>query len=273
MATKKTPAAKQTAADKAETLTVASIAKASLSADQAGEYLALAAAAAIKGKAAVEEGKAKGAAALAVMTAGFCSPEVMTRKWSFDIKAKDDVHTHVETVGWTDFGNDDLSWKRNGEGAVSREAQSAYKAGLQLAFFNLRLSTPAVWTMASKAIVIARAIVQEGMTATIEDGKLKLEGGKSDKAKAMREAKTLSAMEKAAKGAAGSNGTGGHGTGKSEGEGESRIATPEEITRAAVALVKIIAKGESTACNATLSNLREIARLVAANPAAFEGDM
>lgn len=250
---------------------VNNIAKATFTADEAGEFLPLAAKAAIDGKAKVEEGKAKGAAALAVMIAGFASDAAATRIWTFDIMGKDDIHTHVECTGVDEFGNDDLEWKRNGQGAVSKVARSAYKTALQNTFFNLPQSVPAVWTMASKAIVAARAIREEGMTATIEDGALKLSGGSGERAAKMREAKSLGALDKAAKGEAGSNRTGGHGQGKDE-AGEVREASPSEITRAAVAIVKLVAKGEATVCAATLSNVREIARLVQANADLFAED-
>lgn len=250
---------------------VNNIAKATFTADEAGEFLPLAAKAAIDGKAKVEEGKAKGAAALAVMIAGFASDAAATRVWTFDVMGKDEVHTHVECTGIDEFGNNDLEWKRNGQGAVSKVAQSAYKTALQNTFFNLPESVPAVWTMASKAIVTARAIREEGMTATIENGALKLSGGAGERADKLREAKSLGALEKIAKGETGSNRSGGHGAGKDE-AGEVREASPSEITRAAVAIVKLVTKGEATVCTATLSNVREIARLVQANADLFADD-
>ena len=250
---------------------VNNIAKATFTADEAGEFLPLAAKAAIDGKAKVEEGKAKGAAALAVMVAGFASDAAATRVWTFDVMGKDEVHTHVECTGIDEFGNNDLEWKRNGQGAVSKVAQSAYKTALQNTFFNLPESVPAVWTMASKAIVTARAIREEGMTATIENGALKLSGGAGERADKLREAKSLGALEKIAKGETGSNRSGGHGAGKDE-AGEVREASPSEITRAAVAIVKLVTKGEATVCTATLSNVREIVRLVQANADLFADD-
>jgi hypothetical protein len=244
------------------------IAKATFTADEAGEFLPLAAKAAIDGKAKVDEGKAKGAAALAVMIAGFASDTAASRVWTFDIMGKEDVHTHVECTGVDEFGNDDLTWKRNGQGAVSKVAQSAYKTALQNTFFNLPQSVPAVWTMASKAILAARAIREEGMTATIEDGALKLSGGSGDRAAKMRDAKSLGALDKAAKGEAGSNRTGGHGAAKGE-DGEARIATPAEIMALAARLVEGAAKGEEALSNTALSFARKIAALVTSNAEAF----
>jgi hypothetical protein len=251
------------------TLTANTIAKASLAANEAASFLPLAAQAAIKGKADIDSAKAKGAAALAVMVAGFASEDIAARPWDFTItgKASTDAHVHVACTGSNEFGNDNLEWKRNSEGKVSREAQSAYKTALQNTFFNLPESNAAVWTMASKAIPMARAIREEGMLATIENGALKLSGGTSDRAKAMTEAKNLSALAKVAKDETGTNRAAPSHNG--EGVTEAKVATPEEITRAAVAIVKIIAKGEADACNATLSNLRAIAKLVASNPEAF----
>jgi hypothetical protein len=249
------------------TLTANTIAKASLTSNEAASFLPLAAQAAIKGKADIDSAKAKGAAALAVMVAGFASDEIAEREWSFDIDGKDSVHTLVRCTGANEFGNDDLAWKRNGEGKVSREAQSAYKTALQHIFFNLPESNAAVWTMASKAIPMARAIREEGMTATIENGALKLSGGTSERATAMTAAKNLSALAKVAKGETGTNQTTpSHEGAKGE---EARIATPAEIMALAARLVEGAAKGEEALSNTALSFARKIAKLIAANPEAF----
>lgn len=242
--------------------------KVTLSAEEAGAFLPLAAKTAIDGKTTVDEGKAKGAAALAVMVAGFSSDTAACLPWTFDIMGKDDVHTHVECTGIDEFGNDDLSWKRNGQGAVSKVALGAYKRALQNTFFSLPDNVPAVWTMASKAIPAARAIREEGMTATIVDGALKLEGGTGERAGAMREAKSLGALEKIAKGQTGSNRGGGHGAGTSE-AGEARVATPAEILALAARLVEGVVKGEEAVSNTALSYVRKIAKLVADNADLF----
>jgi hypothetical protein len=252
------------------TLTANTIAKASLTSVEAASFLPLAAQAAIKGKAEIDSAKAKGAAALAVMTAGFASDEVAERLWSFDITGNaGDVHTHVRCTGLNEFGNDDLEWKRNSEGAISKVAQSAFKTGLQNTFFNLPESNPAVWTMASKAIPMARAIREEGMIATIENGELKLSGGTSERAKAMTEAKSLSALAKVAKGETGSNRAAPNNEAAKD---EGRLATPAEIMALAARLVEGAAKGEEALSNSALSFARKIAALVAANPEAFAED-
>lgn len=226
-----------------------------------------AATAVVTGKAMATEGKAKGATALAVMVAAFASDDVAAHPWAFDILGKGDaVHTYVSCTGTEELGNDDLAWKLNGQGKVSREAQTAYKTGLQLEFFN-REPNASIWTTASNAIAIARAIRQEGMTALVEDGELKLAGGTTDKAAAMRDAKSLAALGKVAKDETGSNRAK---PSNDKGEVEVKELTPFEVSRMAVAIAKIIATGKADACNATLSNLREVARLVASNPKAFE---
>jgi hypothetical protein len=250
------------------------IARASLTATEAAEFLPLAAQAAIKGKADIDSAKAKGAAALAVMVAGFASDAIDMMPWAFDINGKaGDVHTHVRCTGLNEFGNDDLPWKRNAEGAVSKVAQSAYKGALQSEFFNLPEPNAAVWTMASKAIPMARAIRTEGMTARIVDGALVLEGGTSDTAKAMREAaaKSLSALAKVAKGETGTNREG-HGNSKGDTDSEARVATPAEVLALAARLVEGAAKGEEALTSAALSFARKIAALVASNPEAFADD-
>ncbi len=249
-------------------ITPANIAAASFSADEAGQYLPLAAQAAIKGKAEIDSAKAKGAAALAVMVAGFASDAIDTLQWAFDIMGKDSVHEHVRCTGTHEHGNTELAWCRNGEGAVSKVAQSAYKAGFQSVFFNLPEPNAAVWTMASKAVPIARAIRAEGMIATIEGGELKLSGGTGEKADAMRGAKSLSALAKVAKDEVGT-GRGAHGNAKGEGEGEARIATPAEVLALAARLCEGVAKGDEALSNTALSFARKIAAIVASNPEAF----
>lgn len=254
------------------TLTANTIAKASLTADEAASFLPLAAQAAIKGKADIDTAKAKGAAALAVMVAGFASDDTALSPWTFTLSGKDaaDAHTHVACTGFAEFGNDDLAWKRNSEGKVSREAQSAYKTAFQNEFFNLPESNPAVWTMASKAIPMARAIREEGMTATIENGALKLSGGTTERATSMAAAKNLSALAKVAKGETGTNqASPSHEGAKGE---EARIATPAEIMALAARLVEGAAKGEEALSNTALSFARKIAKLIADNPDAFTDD-
>jgi hypothetical protein len=228
-----------------------------------------AARAAIAGKAAIEEGKAKGASALATVVAAFASDRVAGRPWSFDITGKnaDDVHTFVRCTGLDEFGNDELAWKRNSEGKVSKDAQSAYKRAFQKQFFDLAEPNAAVWTMASKAVPLARAIREEGMTAAIEDGKLKLSGGTSDRADAMRKAPHSAALKKAIEG---TSGTSRAKTQNSKGgDSEARAATPSEILAAALRLVEGVAKGDEALSGPALSFARRIATVVASAPDAF----
>lgn len=244
---------------------------ATFTASEAQGYLPLAAQATIKGKEAIDTAKGKQASAFAVMVAGFASDEAATSEWSFDIRGNNgDVHYHVVCCGTAEFGNDNLEWKRNSQGAISKVAQSAYKAGLQSYFFNLPEPNPAVWTAASRAIPIARAIREEGMTATIENGELKLEGGTSERAEKMRDAKTVAAMKKAVAGETGTNRDKPQNE-KSDGE-EVQVATPAEVLRAAWSIVAGVTNGEEAICNAALSYARRIAELVAANPDAFADD-
>lgn len=253
-------------------LTVNTIAAASLSAEEAGLLLPLAAQAAIKGKAEIDNAKAKGAAALAVMVAGFASDEIAKREWAFDIKASDgSVHYHVDCTGLAEFGETEGAWRYNGEGAISKASQTAYKNGLSAAFFNLPQSVPAVWTMISKAVPMARAIRAEGMTATIVDGELKLTGGTGERADAMRGAKSLSALAKVAKGETGTDRET-HGNAKGEGEGEARLVSPAEIMALAARLCEGVAKGDEALSGTALSFARRIAELVNANPEAFAED-
>ena len=136
----------------------------------------------------------KQSSAQALMVAGFASDEVAKRSWSFNITDKDgDVRYYVECTGTDEFGQTEGAWR-----AEPKKAQSAYKRALQKVFFNLPDNDPAVWTMVSRAIPIARAIREECMTATVVNGELKLEGGCSSRADAMRSAASLSALSKIA---------------------------------------------------------------------------
>lgn len=244
---------------------------ASFTASEAASFLPLAAQAAIKGKAEIDAAKAKGASALAVMIAAFASDEVAERPWSFDITAGDDVHEHVTCTGIDQFGRDDLEWVRNGEGKVSRAAQGAFKAAFQREFFGLDKPSDAAWTPSTKAVPIARAIRAEGMTATIENGQLKLSGGTGPVADALRDAKSVAAMAKIAKGEAGTN-RAAHGNAKGEGDSEARVATPSEVLALAARLVEGAAKGDEALSPAALSFARRIAALVTSNPEAFAED-
>jgi hypothetical protein len=251
-------------------ITANNITRASLSGEEAAMFLPLAAQAAIKGKADIEVAKGKQASSLAITVAGFASDETATRAWTFDVIGNDgQVKYHVESVGTDDFGGTTGEWR-----AEPKKAQTAYKGALQSAFFNLPESNPAVWTMVSKAIPLARAIRAEGMTAHIVDGKLVLEGGTSDKAAAMREAasKHMAALIKAANGEAGTNRTAPNNAKGGEGEGEARLATPSEVMALAARLVEGAAKGEEALTGTALSFARRIAALVAANPDAFAED-
>ena len=257
-------------------LTANNIARASLTADEAASFLPMAAQAAINGKEAIDTAKGKQASALAVATAGFTADEAALRDWGFDINGKaDEVHERVYCTGYNEHGNTDLAWIRNGQGAVSKVAQSAYKAGFQSTFFGLDKPNPAVWTMAGRAVVMARAIRAEGMTAKIVDGKLVLEGGAGEKAEALRAAadKSIAALTKVASGETGTNRAGhGNAKGGEGGEGEARVATPSEVLALAARLVEGAAKGEEALAPSALSFARRIAALVAANPEAFADD-
>jgi hypothetical protein len=257
-------------------INVTEIKTASLTSEEAAASLAVAAQAAIQGDDQTKAGKAKGAAAEAVMIAGFSDDSVASREWSFDVTTgKGDVHEHVVTIGYTEFGTETAAWVLNGQGQVSRVAQGAYKRGMFRAMYALPDAVPAVWTMTGRAIALANAIRNEGMTARIEAGALKLEGGNSDRAKAMREAASLSALRTAAKGAAGSNRDAPQNN-KSKGEGEAgpRAATREEVLRAAFAALSEVDAGDGAALNgaevALLKGLAKVAASIAKAEAAAE---
>ena len=240
---------------------VTNLITASFTASEAAGNLHIAARAAIDGKAQIDAGKNKGAAALAVMIAGFSDDAAAMLDWTFDIIGSDNtVHTHVRCVGFNEYGNTDLAWCRNGDGKVSKAAQSAYKNAWQKTFFALPTGVAAVWTMVSKAIPIARAIRAEGMLASIEAGALKLEGGDTERAKAMREAKTLSALAKVVDGATGSNREAPQ-NGGGDSEGEAAPLTLSEVLKAACALLRPVAAGNDALSPKVEGDLRALVAL------------
>ena len=251
-------------------ITINNLHEASVSGTEASLLLPLAAQAAITGKSKIQAGQAQGACALAVMVAGFASDETANRKWSFDLVGKDgQVKYHVECTGLDEFGGTEGEWR-----AEPKKAQTGYKTGFQSEFFNLSAPIPAVWTMASKAEEMARAIRAEGMTAKVIDGALVLEGGNGDRADAMRAAKSMAGLTKAVKGETGTNQDAPR-RAKSDVDSGSDTApatSPLEITRKALALVKLVAKGEAAIDAPALENIRALAKLVAANPDAFVAD-
>jgi hypothetical protein len=243
---------------------VTEIKTASLTSEEAAASLASAAQAAIESKSQIDAGKAKGASAEAVMIAGFSDDSIASMVWSFDVTAgKGDVHQHVETIGYTEHGTETAAWLFNGQGTLSRVAQGAYKRGFHRAFFGLPDAVPAVWTMTGRAIALANAIRNEGMTARIEGGVLKLEGGNGDRAKAMREAASLSTLRTAAKGATGSNREAPQNAKGKAVEGP-RVATREEVLRAAFAALSEVDAGDGAALNgAEVALLKGLAKVAA----------
>ena len=241
-------------------LTTVKLMGANLTASEASEQLKVAAKAATEGKQQVDTGRAKGAAALAVLTAGFSSPEVMTQDWQFDIVGNDgQVKYHVDTMGWSDHGTEGQDWR-----SEPKKALSAFKSGYVMRFLGVADCTPAIWTMTTKALVMAKAITAEGMTATIENGQLKLTGGNTERATAMAAAKSLAAVTKAAEGKKGTEQKGQGAAAPTE-----RFADPFELSRTAVAIAKLLNEGGICVSNPTLENFRAIAKLVASNPEAF----
>lgn len=243
-------------------MNITEIQTAALTSQEAAASLAVAAQAAVEGKAQIDKGKAKGAAALAVMVAGFSDDYAAMMPWTFDLKGNDgQVKYHVRCTGTDEFGGTTGEWR-----AEPKKAQSAYKAAFQAEWFGLANPIAAVWTMASKAVPMALAIRQEGMTARIEAGDLKLEGGNTDRAKAMREAKSLSALEKVVKGETGT-GREAPQNGNAEAEGAARPLTREEILRAAFAALNEVNAGDGDALNdaeaALLKGLAKVATAIA----------
>jgi 5'-3' exonuclease len=132
------------------------------------------------------------ASAESIMIAGFSHDDIATRQWHFELENDHDHSTRrIYCLGFDEFGKQNIDWQFNVEGKLSKKAQTAYKEAFQGIFFKLPAGIPAVWTMISRSIPIARAIREEGMTAKIVNGRLVLEGGSSKRAALMLKSKSL----------------------------------------------------------------------------------
>jgi len=164
---------------------------------------------------------------------------------------------------------------RNVDGSDNRKKQGAFRARSLSELFRVpgdqSAGAKATWALATgKALPTAIALAAKDISASLNDeGKLVLDGGEGETADKLKAAagKSTSALVKAAKGEEGSNREA-----PQNDKSEGNSATPSELSRATVALAKLIASGKATACAATLSNLRAIAALVASNPDAFADD-
>lgn len=226
------------------------------------------------GRAAFDAGEGVAAAnkartsALDLLVAGL-TPAMMDTPIGFDIcdRAGNVVESTCATIAAYAKGF------RNADGSDNRTKQSAFRSAVLPRLFGVpgdqSAGAKATWALVTgKALPAAVALARNGMTATIgAEGALVLSGGEGEEADKLRSAagKSTSALAKAAKGEAGTSR-------EAPQNDKGREATPSEITRAAVAIAKLIAKGEATACAATLSNLRELAKLIASNPDAFAED-
>lgn len=209
--------------------------------------------------------------ALDLLIAGLTG-EMLNRTIGFDICDRAGNVVESAKASLLDY----MSGFKNDDGSDNRTKQSAFRSAVLPAMFGVpgdqSAGAKATWALVTgKALPTANKLQGLAMTAKLDDeGKLVIEGGVAgEAADKLREAagKSTSALVKAAKGEAGTN----RAAPNNEGDA-GRAATPSEITRAAVALAKLVAKGDATACAATLSNLRAIAALVASNPDAFADD-
>ena len=133
---------------------------------------------------------------------------------------------------------------KNPDGSDNRTKQSAFRSAVLPALFGVpgdqSAGAKAAWALVTgKALPAANALRGQAMTAKINDeGKLVVEGGEGEEADKIKAAagKSTSALVTAAKGTKGTNRDN-----PQNDKGEGRAATPSEITRAAVAIAKLIA--------------------------------
>jgi hypothetical protein len=150
-----------------------------------------------------------------------------------------------------------------------RKVQGAYKdACLRWLGVNpSHAKAGSLWSELKSQFKVAIAARNAGMRAEIIEGKVKLSGGEGPVADALANAESSNKR----KGAVAPE-SGGKAERDKAGKGEGRAATPSEVTSAAMAIARHVASGKVTVCPATMSNLRAIAALVAANPKPFADD-
>jgi hypothetical protein len=265
-------------------VTPKSLASANLNASECALFMPAAARNILEGKVAAEKAKANVASGLDIITAAFASEEFTGTEWAFDVMQGNDVAYHVTLTGDAFFFEDDrkgsgsCAWAFNGEGALSKASSTFYKNGFMHRFFNLAPAKSdlenkrraALWTAISKGVTVARAIRDCGAVASIEGGKLKVTGGTGPIAEKLTAAKSHTAMQKVASGSQ----TGGANTRKGEGEGKPAAveATPADIVRLALGVVKGAIAGDVALTNAALSDLNALVKLVTDKADAFAVD-
>jgi hypothetical protein len=150
----------------------------------------------------------------------------------------------------------------------SRKAQGAFKdACLQWLGVSGHAKAGSLWSELKSQFKVAIAARNAGMMAEIVEGKVKLSGGDGPVAEALSKADSSNKR----KGAVAPE-SGGKAERDKASNGEGRAATPSEVTSAAMAIARHVASGKVAVCPATMSNLRAIAALVAANPKLFADD-
>ena len=156
---------------------------------------------------------------------------------------------------------------KNADGSDARAVQTAFRSSVLEAMCKIKpelhqtAGTKAVWTCLTMSAKIAHELLVEGCEVELgEGGKLKVTGGEGDRAKAMRDAPSMSALRKVAAGETGTQG------GSDE---KGTVATPGEVLGAALAIVRKVVKGDEALSGPALSRLREIAAIVAGHPDVF----
>lgn len=219
---------------------------------------------------AVEEANRNRATALDTAIAALSTPGLLEMPIVFDVtdRAGQVVEHCKESV--LSF----LAGFKNPDGSDYRAKQTAFRSIALPVLFGVpgdqSAGSKAVWVMAkASAFPAANALVREGMTAKLVDNKLVVEGGAGEAADALRNAaaKSTSALAKVAAGKAGTSRAA-----PQNDNGAMREASPSEIAAAAVKVARKVVKGDEALCSAALSCLREIAKLVEANPEAFTDD-
>lgn len=230
------------------------------------------------GRAASAAGEAAAAArdnrgsALDMAIVGLSAPGVLHSQFTFDVKDRNgDVVEHV-TADLVDY----LAGFKHDGGKAYRAKETAFRGTMLPLFFGVpgdqSAGAKSVWATFGKAVPVAAELVARDMRAFINaEGKLVIEGGEGPEAEKLRNAKSASALVKAAKGQTGTD-RNGHGNAKGGEASETRVATPAEIFTAAWRLTVGVSNGDEAICNVALSYARRIAALVAANPDAFAED-
>jgi hypothetical protein len=215
------------------------------------------------GKLATAAGKAKetaqnkSAAAIDYAIAGFMAAGVLATTLEYDVR--DQAGNIIETAKSTIADYVAGRGFKTEAGKAFRAKESAYRNAMLAHFFQVKgdqsAGAKAVWTMATRAAKSAVVLVAQGITAHIENKKLRVEGGKGPHAEAIKTAaeKSTKALNQAADKAAGRNKAA-----QKKKDGAIEASDLDTALRIVAIYAKAITEGNAAPSETRLSFLRAI---------------